>query len=184
MTIQAAGDARSTFPAILRELLEKHPQTGKRTTLKELGEAVGTRQQSISLYRNGDTQPSPDILVRIAAFFGVSVDYLLTGISSENKAINEELGLSEQAILQLKTAKQYPDTLGIIDELLSDGDFYTFIEDVSHKATNLKALMAPDAPKGPEGLNIEGYFLWDLQVFVQEFIRRELNKRDLGIDVR
>ena len=81
MTIQAARDARSTFPAILRELLEKHPQTGKRTTLKELGEAVGTRQQSISLYRNGDTQPSPDILVRIAAFFGVSVDYLLTGVS-------------------------------------------------------------------------------------------------------
>lgn len=43
--------------------------------------------------------------------------------------------------------------------------------------------MAPDAPKGPEGLNIAGYFLWDLQVYVQEFIRRELNKRDLGIDV-
>ena len=82
MTIQAAIDARSTFPAILRELLEKHPQTGKRTTLKELGEAVGTRQQSISLYKNGDTQPSPDILIRIAAYFGVSVDYLLTGISS------------------------------------------------------------------------------------------------------
>lgn len=184
MAIQAATDARSTFPAILRELLEKHPQTGKRTTLKELGVAVGTRQQSISLYRNGDTQPSPDILVRIAAFFGVSVDYLLTGVSSENKAINEELGLSEQAILQLKTAKQFSDTLGVIDELLSDGEFYTFIEDVSYKAAKLKSFQDPDVPKVVDGLNVEGYFLWDLQTFVQEFIRRELNKRDLGIDVR
>lgn len=84
-----------TFPTILRELLECHPKTGKKTTLKALGEYVGIRQQTISLYKNGTTQPTPENLIRIAEYFHVSVDYLLTGISSENKALHEELGLSE-----------------------------------------------------------------------------------------
>lgn len=38
-----------TFPTILRELLECHPKTGEKTTLKALGEYVGIRQQTISL---------------------------------------------------------------------------------------------------------------------------------------
>ncbi len=181
MTIQE-GTLAWKFPTILRELLEKHPQTGKRTTLKELGEAVGTRQQSISLYRNGDTQPSPDILIRIAAYFGVSVDYLLTGISSENKEVHEQLGLSEQSVRQLKQAKNYPDTLGVIDELLSDGEFYTFIQDISDKAQSIKSMRRGDGPKATEGLNVEGYFIWDLQIFIQDFILRELNKRDLNLE--
>lgn len=184
MTIQAAIDARSTFPAILRELLEKHPQTGKRTTLKELGEAVGTRQQSISLYKNGDTQPSPDILIRIAAYFGVSVDYLLTGISSENKAVHEQLGLSEKALGLLRTAKQYPETLAIIDQLLSDEEFYTFVDDITLKVDRIKSLTGDDRPELPKGFNFLGYFIWDLRVFVQEFIHRELDKRGLYLDVQ
>ncbi len=181
MTIQE-GTLAWEFPTILRELLEKHPKTGNRTTLKELGEAVGTRQQSISLYRNGDTQPSPDILIKIAAFFGVSVDYLLTGISSENRAVHEQLGLSEQSIDLLKVAKNYPDTLGVIDELLSDGEFYTFIQDIGDKARTLKSMMQGDTPKVSDGLNRLGYFRWDLHTYIQDFIQRELDKRDLGIE--
>ena len=170
------------FPKILQGLLEKHPQTGKRTTLKDLGEAVGTRQQTISLYRNGDTQPSPDILIRIANYFGVSVDYLLTGISSENKEVHEQLGLSEQSIDLLKVAKNYPDTLGVIDELLSDGDFYTFIQDIGDKARTIKSMMQGDTPKVSDGLNRLGYFRWDLHTYIQDYIQRELNKRDLDIE--
>lgn len=184
MTIQAAIDARSTFPAILRELLEKHPQTGKRTTLKELGEAVGTRQQSISLYKNGDTQPSPDILIKIAAYFGVSVDYLLTGISSENKAVHEQLGLSEQSVILLKQAKQYADVLGTIDDLLSDVEFYTFLAAMDHKVTRIKDLENADRPHFVKGFDFMGYFVWDLQMFIQEFIRNSLNKRGLGVDMQ
>ena len=96
------------FPTILRELLEHHPKTGEKTTLRDLGKAVGTRQQTISLYKNGETQPTPETLARIAGFFGVSVDYLLTGVSSENKGFNEELGLSEEAVNMLKLAKSIP----------------------------------------------------------------------------
>ena len=42
MAIQVVG-YDGTFPRVLRELLDRHPVTGKRTTLKELAKAVGVR---------------------------------------------------------------------------------------------------------------------------------------------
>ncbi len=88
MALQVVG-YDGTFPTMLRGLLDRHPMTGARTTLKELAEAIGIRQQTVSLYKNGETQPTPETLVKIAEFFNVSVDYLLTGISSQNKSIHE-----------------------------------------------------------------------------------------------
>ena len=86
------------FPTTLRGLLEKNPKDGRSTTYKALGEAVGVRQQTISQYASGQTQPTADVVLQIARFFGVSVDYLLTGVSSYNKEYNEELGLSDAAV--------------------------------------------------------------------------------------
>ncbi len=96
----------ATFPKILRALEEHHPADGRATTHKALADAVGVRPQTISLYAAGETQPTPDTLLKISGYFGVSVDYLLTGVSSENKKINDELGLSEKAIKRLKQATQ------------------------------------------------------------------------------
>ena len=50
-----------TFPTILRELMEK---TG--ITQKDLAEVIDVRPQTLSLYRNGQSQPLPDKLVLIA----------------------------------------------------------------------------------------------------------------------
>lgn len=48
----------------------------------ELAERLGVRQQHVSRWENGDIDPSPEMLVRIAQVFGVTVDYLL-GLSTE-----------------------------------------------------------------------------------------------------
>lgn len=178
-----------TFPTILRELLECHPKTGEKTTLKALGEHIGIRQQTVSLYKNGETQPTPEVLVKIAEYFDVSVDYLLTGISSDNKALHEELGLSEGAISLMKIAK---DTEGfdggeplikLLDSLLCDKDFYAFLEDLDLKAAQVRNVLNGNFDKSKTGnLDIEGYFIWDLQKFVEEFILKQLQKRGLQID--
>jgi transcriptional regulator with XRE-family HTH domain len=55
---------------------------------------------------DGSTQPTADILYKIAKYFDVSVDYLLTGISSSNTEIHKQLGLSEKAINFIKRAKE------------------------------------------------------------------------------
>jgi len=178
-----------TFPTILRELLECHPKTGEKTTLKALGEHIGIRQQTVSLYKNGETQPTPEVLVKIAEYFDVSVDYLLTGISSDNKALHEELGLSEGAISLMKIAK---DTEGfdggeplikLLDSLLCDKDFYAFLEELDFKSTQVRNVLNGNFDKSKtSNFDVEGYFIWDLQKFVEEFILKQLQKRGLQIE--
>lgn len=46
-------------------------------TTTELGLAVGCSNPAISHYEHGDRKPDPDMLVKFADFFEVSVDYLL-----------------------------------------------------------------------------------------------------------
>lgn len=179
------------FPTTLRGLLESHPKDGHSTTYKALGEAVGVRQQTISQYASGQTQPTADVALRIAKFFDVSVDYLLTGVSSVNKGFNEELGLSETAIEFLKRAKNmYPQvdpdrnrTIPYLDVLLSDKDFYEFLDALYYYVEGLKTTpdMSDKMKEQFEGLNLEGYFIWQLQMYVQDFIQKEINK--LGLDL-
>lgn len=190
MTLQVVG-YNGMFPRMLREMLDRHPMTGARTTLKELAEAVGIRQQTVSLYKNGETQPTPETLVKIAEFFGVSVDYMLTGISSQNKPIHEELGLSEEAIGMLKIAKEtegfdgMPTVLDTLNSLLSDRDFYDFLDDVTFKAQQVKAALNGNIDKSNMGnFDVEGYYIWDLQKYIEEFILKQLVKRGLSIEER
>lgn len=43
----------------------------------ELGKCLGVSKQCISNWENNNIQPSIDMLVKIAAYFGVTTDYLL-----------------------------------------------------------------------------------------------------------
>lgn len=179
------------FPTTLRGILESHPKDGHSTTYKALGEAVGVRQQTISQYASGQTQPTADVVLRIAKYFDVSVDYLLTGVSSYNKEYSEELGLSEKAVELLKRAKEmYPQTdlertqtMPYLDELLSDKEFYEFLDALHYYVEGLQGTqgMTDEMREHFKGLDIEGYFVWQLQMFVQEFIQKEIKK--LGLDI-
>ena len=122
-------------------------------------------------------------------FSCIYIDYLLTGISSENKALHEELGLSESAITLMKYAK---DTEGfesttplikLLDSLLSDKDFYAFLEELELKSTQVRNVLNGKFNKSKMGnFDIEGYFILDLQKFVEKFILKQLQKRGLQIE--
>lgn len=178
------------FSTTLRDLMASHPHTGEKTTQKVLATAIGIRPQTVSLYLDGSTQPNADNLYKIARYFDVSVDFLLSGVSSENKEVHKVLGLSEEAVRLIKLAhdtdrsESCTEVIPLLDELLADVDFYRFLEDLALKIENLTRLknQTPEEKmKRPEGLNIEGYWSWDLNTYVQEFVRKELKKR--GIDL-
>lgn len=56
----------------LRDLREDHDLTQKR-----LSEAVNVTQRSYSYYERGDHMIPPEVLCRLADFYGTSVDYML-----------------------------------------------------------------------------------------------------------
>lgn len=90
----------------------------------------------------------------------------------------------------MKCAKQmYPQanpdtdkihTIPYLDELLSDKDFYEFLDTLYHYVEGLHG-MTEEMKEQFHGLDIEGYFIWQLQMFVQKFIQNEIKK--LGLDI-
>lgn len=70
----------------LREL-----RKSKGISLKELGAIVGVAESTMSLYENGKRQPDYETLLKLAEYYGVTVDYLLRG--SEEEQLPEELSI-------------------------------------------------------------------------------------------
>ena len=68
----------------------KELRKAKGISLKELGSIVGVAESTMSLYENGKRQPDYETLLKLAEFFGVTVDYLLRG-SNESECLPEEL---------------------------------------------------------------------------------------------
>ena len=81
------------FAVTLRELMAKHG-----TTQKELAAFVGIRPQSLAQYCSGETTPNGEKLLKIAEFYNITTDYLLTGVVIEDIPVREMLGLSERTL--------------------------------------------------------------------------------------
>ena len=84
----------------LKELRRK-----KGISLKELGEAMGVSESTISLYENQKREAPYPLLIKIANFFEVSIDYLL-GVKN-----NEELNIDNIPILESVTLENNNCTL-------------------------------------------------------------------------
>lgn len=60
------------FPQRLQTLREK-----RRLSRRTLAELCGLSKNMISLYERGEKAPSVDALIKLADYFGVSIDFLL-----------------------------------------------------------------------------------------------------------
>ena len=60
------------FPSRLKAL-----RIEKELTLQELGAALGSTKQTMGNFENGNKTPSLELLIKIAEYFGVSLDYLV-----------------------------------------------------------------------------------------------------------
>jgi len=96
------------FPVTLRKLIER-----KNTTIKAVADYIGVSRQAVSQYQDGSTQPNAETVVKIAEFFNVTTDYLLTG---QNKEVDESLnitcdftGLSPKAVEKIVSWKSCDD---------------------------------------------------------------------------
>lgn len=121
---------------------------------KELAEELGVKQQTISYYRNGQSTPDADNLIKIARHYGVTTDFLLglTEVSTtdtELKAVCEYTGLSEIAIRNLREMKVNDQTiekyvpskwygdLRILDEIICNK---AFLWTICHNLAQMKMM--------------------------------------------
>lgn len=93
----------SLFSSRLRDLLNK-----KNISMQALSVEIGVSRQAISQYCDGSTVPNADKLLKIADYFGVSLDYLVGRTDTPTtdmalRAVCDYTGLSEKAIQWLHT---------------------------------------------------------------------------------
>ena len=114
------------------------------------------------------------------------------GLEADNRPLNEQTGLSNDAINMLIRAhgtSKHPEVTDIselLSSLLSDSDFYVFLEDVDFHASNIMKLEAMDMlerEKKYPGINMPGYSKWCLMQEINNFIVDQLKKRHLKPEI-
>lgn len=70
----------ATFGSRLREQRNK-----KSLTQKELGDLLKISESAVGMYERNEREPSFELLNKIADFFEVSIDYLLSGKTKDDK---------------------------------------------------------------------------------------------------
>lgn len=115
------------FPTALRTLMEERGETQE-----NIAKAAGKTRQTISQYVNGISEPGYDVLVKIADYLDVSIDYLLgrTGDPKRLPCAVDELGLSSEALSHIKWFPQY--MRNTISEILSHARFHEVILTIRH----------------------------------------------------
>jgi transcriptional regulator with XRE-family HTH domain len=121
------------FATHFRDFMEHHPVTNEKSTQKAIADYLGVRPQTVSCYATGESLPNCEQLLKIADFFGVTCDFMMTGRRVENKPVREMLGLSENTVQALKLVQEgywedCPAMLPVLDCLLGAKDFYIALE--------------------------------------------------------
>lgn len=134
---------------------------GRGLSQKQLSEELGklglnVRRETITQWENGTRDLKTEYTVRLAEFFGVSCDYILRGVSSENLRISKETGLRNEAINKLRylcgwcnsTPPPYQNEINdllcspMFETLLFNiGTYRTFVELTNHRRAAFKNLL-------------------------------------------
>lgn len=73
----------------------------------ELAKEMGVKRETVNQWENETRDLKTDYTIKLAKFFGVTCDYILRGIISQNVDIHEATGLSNGAIERIKSLQQY-----------------------------------------------------------------------------
>lgn len=102
-------------------------------TATELKDYLGVSIQAINQYKQGTAYPKTENLIKIADYFGISVDYLLNLTDVPNRdtsiqSVNSVTGLSVGAICKLHDLKEKnPSFSLLISAIIEDSNFEYFL---------------------------------------------------------
>ena len=102
----------------------------KHITQEELGKVLDIQKAAISKYENGRAEPSTEVLKKMSAYFGVSIDYLLG--NSPTKLSAQKLGRGVRipvlgrvvAGIPIEAVEEILDYEEITPELAATGEFF------------------------------------------------------------
>ncbi len=123
-----------------------------------LANYLGVSQQAINQYKIGASYPKTENLIKIAEFYGISIDYLLGFTETPNRdtsiqAANAVTGLSPGAIVKLHEMKlKHRGLVDVLSALIEDNNAAFFLSLME----TLFSLESPDIEKEKVSMDISG----------------------------
>lgn len=108
----------------------------KQVTQDELADYMKIPRSTIAKWENGAQDLKSEAIVRLARYFNCSTDYILLGASAETHEIYSTTGLVDKAVAELNKYKDIedmlydknePGPLGLLNEILSEEEFFTLL---------------------------------------------------------
>lgn len=172
---QVAEKGKALFARKFSELVS---DTATATKLREY---LGVSSQAIGQFKLGTTYPKTENLMKIADFFGISIDYLLGFSDVPNRdeslqAVNAVTGLSVGAIVKLNKLKNDDSELvDIISEAIEDNNLEFVLAIVralkkSKKSGTGKELIKLEVDGVNESLYKETHLRSLLQLYIYDFV--------------
>lgn len=106
----------------------------KKLTQNELAMALGVSNKTISVYEKGTSSPTLETLEKIAAYFNVTIDYLIGYSDKPNpevETISAELNLSEEAVTAIMLLTNNKNKSNLISNLLENSNFINFLTNIA-----------------------------------------------------
>ena len=151
------------FSEVLKNLIQEKGLT--QTTLAKI---IDVKPNTVATYCAGKSYPEFRTLIKIAEFFDVSLDYLVTGERVENQTVRQELGLSETAVENLKDS--------VCGVLLDDKEFHSKFSEAMSTFFSLKSLFeakGKEFDKAKQKANLNGNDLLKATILVPAQIMRD-----------
>lgn len=102
----------------------------KHITQEELGKVLDIQKAAISKYENGRAEPSTEVLKKMSAYFGVSIDYLLGNSPAKLSAQKVGRGVRVPVLgrvvagIPIEAVQEILDYEEITPELAATGDYF------------------------------------------------------------
>lgn len=102
----------------------------KHITQEELGKVLDIQKAAISKYENGRAEPSTEVLKKMSAYFGVSIDYLLGNSPAKLSAQKSGRGVRIPVLgrvvagIPIEAVEEILDYEEITPELAATGEFF------------------------------------------------------------
>lgn len=74
----------------------------KGLTQEQVAKEISMNRTSLTRYENGERVPKANELISLSKLYNTTIDYILTGVSAENKSTHDSIGFSQNAIEVLK----------------------------------------------------------------------------------
>ena len=128
----------------------------KNVLQKDVAEAINVSRTTYVKYENGDSEPSHKILIKLAEYYNVSIDYLLNKTNSRNynKGIKIPVLGSVAAGIPISAIQDIIDEEEISEELASTGEFFGLVikgDSMSPIITNGDTVIVRSQPDAENG---------------------------------